>query len=189
MEPQAAGDVGQLCHVLLMAAGVAADEIGYDLLVEVLLAADAVELPLELEELLERGLAHETEHTVAGMLGSHFQASADVAGDELAGVFLGGTVGGLVLAVVEQEVVAHAAADEAFLDAGQGIDGAVDVDEARVVGVEVGTDLGMDAAGPLAALTGGEVAAVHAVHVGRGAAEVAEVAFEVGHLDDLPYLF
>ena len=158
------------------------------MLVQVLLAADLVELALEVVELLERGFAHEVEHAVAGVLGGYLQSAADVAADEFAGVLAGGTVGGFVLAVVEQQVVTHAAAYEALLDAGQGVDGAVDVDELGVVGVEVGTDLGMYAAGSLAPFAGGVVAAVHAVHVGRGSAEVAEVAFEVGHLDDLLHL-
>ena len=58
-----------------------------------------------------------------------------------------------------------------------------------MVGVEVGTDLRMDAAGALATFAGIEVSAVHAVHVGRGSAEVAEIALEIGHLDDLLHLF
>ena len=59
MESQLAGDVGQLGHVLLTAPWMAADEVRDDLLVEVLLTTNAVELSLELIELLERGLAHE----------------------------------------------------------------------------------------------------------------------------------
>ena len=46
----------------------------------------------------------------------------------------------------------------------------------------------MDAAGTLAAFAGSMIAAMHAIHVGRRSAQVAEVAFEVGHLNDLPYL-
>ena len=75
-----------------------------------------------------------------------------------------------------------------MLDAWKGIDGAVDVEEFRVVGVEVRTDLRMDAAGTAAFLAGVLIAARHAVHVCRGSAEVGEVAFEVGHLDDLLHL-
>ena len=42
----------------------AGDEVGDNLLVEVLLAIDAVEDVLELVKLLERWFAHETEHVV-----------------------------------------------------------------------------------------------------------------------------
>ncbi len=59
MESQLAGDIGQLGHVLLTAPWMAADEVRDDLLVEVLIATNAVELSLELIELLERGLTHE----------------------------------------------------------------------------------------------------------------------------------
>ena len=95
-----AGDGGQLGHILLVTAWVAGDEVGDDLLIEMLLTTDAVELALEVLELLERWLAHEVEHTVTGVLRGHLQSSADVASDELAGVFLGGTVGGFVLAAM-----------------------------------------------------------------------------------------
>lgn len=100
MESQLTGDVGQLGHVFLMTPRIAADKVGDDLLIEVLLAANAVELALELIELLERRLAHKLEHTVAGVLRCHFQASADVMADEFTGVFLCGTVGGLVFTFI-----------------------------------------------------------------------------------------
>lgn len=100
MEAKAAGDVGQLGHVLFVAAWVAGYEVGYDLLVEVLLTAYTVEQPLEFVELLEGGLSHQLEHTVAGVLRSHLQTAADMTCDEFAGVFLSGTVDSLVLASV-----------------------------------------------------------------------------------------
>ena len=97
MESQLAGDVGQLGHILLTAPWMAADEVRDDLLVQVLFAADAVELSLKLVEQLERGFAHELQHTVAGVLGCHFQPAADMASNEFTGVLLSGAVGGLVL--------------------------------------------------------------------------------------------
>ena len=75
-----------------------------------------------------------------------------------------------------------------MLDAWEGIDGTVDVEELGVVGIEVRTDLRMDAAGTSAFLTGVLIAASHTVHICRGASEVGEIAFEVRHLDDLPHL-
>ena len=65
----------------------------------------------------------------------------------------------------------------------------VDVQELGVVRVEVGAYLWMDATGAFATLTGIDVASVHAVHVGRWTAEIAEITFEVRHLDDLFHLF
>ena len=53
------GDEGQLCHIFLCAAGMAADEIGDNLLAEPVLLVDAVEDFLELLKLFERWLAHE----------------------------------------------------------------------------------------------------------------------------------
>lgn len=44
----------------------------------------------------------------------------------------------------------------------------------------------MDAAGSLAFLTCLDVTSFHAVHIGRGTAEVREITFEVRHLHHLP---
>ena len=123
------------------------------------------------------------------MLGGHLQPSADVVADELTGVLLSGPVALLVAAAVEQQVVAHTAAYEALLDAGQAVNSMVEVEQLAMVGVEVGADAGVDAAGAAALLTEADVSPVHAVHVGRGASEVGEVALEVGHGYDLPHLF
>ena len=57
-----------------------------------------------------------------------------------------------------------------------------------MVSIEIQTDLRMDAAGTATFLAGVLIAARHAVHVCRRPAEIGEVAFEVGHLDDLLHL-
>ena len=142
------------------------NEVRDNLLSQPFLTADAVELSFEVIELLERRLSHEVQHVVAGVLGSHLEASADMAGDEFASIFLSGTVSMLVFAVIEQQIVAYAAADETLLYFGHGIYSMVDVQQLGVVGVEVGTYLRMDTAGALALLTNIGVAAMHAVHVG-----------------------
>ena len=78
--------------------------------------------------------------------------------------------------ILEREGVPHTVH---VYDPGQGIDGAVDVEQGPVVGVEVGTDGGGQARGlaTYGAETG--VAAVHTVHIGRRTAQVGEIAFEV----------
>ena len=172
LEVEVFGQTGELGHVFGGAAGMGADEVGDDLLAQVVAAVDVVEDALEVVEELEGGLAHEGEHAVGGVFGRHFQTAADVAGDELLGVLAVDAVGALVAGVVHEEVVAHAGADEALLDAGHSVDGSVDVEQGGVVGVEIGADLGMDARGALALVAEVEVLAVHGVHVGRWAAEV-----------------
>ncbi len=107
--------------------------------------------------------------TFAGMFGGHLQATADVAGDEFARIFARTLVQGCV-ALVEQQVIAHTAADERLLDARQGVDGMIDVEQRPVVGVQVGAYLGMDARGALALLAE-PGCAVHAVHIGRRASK------------------
>lgn len=64
----------------------------------------------------------------------------------------------------------------------------VDVEQGAVVGIQVGTHLGMDARGPFALAAQLLVSALHAVHVGAGSAQVAQVALEVGQLHDSLHL-
>ena len=51
--------VGQRGHVLFVAAGMRADEVRNDLLVQAAVAVDLVELALKVVEQAEGGLAHE----------------------------------------------------------------------------------------------------------------------------------
>ena len=189
MEVELFGLDGELGHVFLVAARVGGDEVGDELLAQVLVCVDAVEDALELLKEAERGFAHQVENAVGGVFGSHFQPSADMAGNQFAGVLLGCPVGLLVATAVEQQVVAHSAADEAFLYLGQGIDGVIDVEQGRVVGVQIGAYLRMNARGALAPLAGFQVLAMHAVHVGRRSAQVAQVALEVGQLAHFVHFF
>ena len=53
MKAQLASDGSQLRHVFLMTARVRRDEVGDNLLIQMFLAADTVELTLEIMELLE----------------------------------------------------------------------------------------------------------------------------------------
>lgn len=53
VEVQFLGDLRQLCHVLLRTPRMAGDEVGDNLLVEMLLLIDAVKDTLEVVELLE----------------------------------------------------------------------------------------------------------------------------------------
>ena len=184
MEIQPFGNDGQFGHVFFVAAGVAGDEVGDELLAQAFFAVDAVENLLERLELGKRRFAHHAEHTVAGMFGGHFEAAADVAGDEFARILAGTLVHLRILALVEQQVVAHTTSDERLLDARQGVHGVVDVEQGPVVGVQVGAYLGMDARGALALLAQFLVGAVHAIHVGTRSAQITQIALEVGQLHD-----
>ena len=100
MEIKVLGNDGQLGHILLLTARVTGDEVGDDLLAKTFLAIDAVEDALELVELRERGLAHEIEHAVAGVLGGYLESARNMTGNQLAGVLHSGLVAGLVLAAM-----------------------------------------------------------------------------------------
>ena len=182
VEVQPFGDDRQFRHVFFGASGVAADEVGDELLAQVQFAVQAVEDAFEFVELLERGLAHDVQYPQACMFGCYLQASAYMFHDEFAGVFGGTPVYGGVFAFVQEQVVAHAASDKAFFDARHRVHAAVDVQQRAVVGVQVRADFRMHARGALAFPAEGLVRAVHGVHICRGASQVAQVSLEVGHL-------
>ena len=189
MEIQPFGDDRQFGHVSFLAAGMTANKIRYELLTQILLAVNTVEDTFELLELLERRFPHQVEHLVGSVFGCHLQSSAHMLANQLASILPCCLITLLVFAVVQKKVVAHTAADETLLYPWQGIYSMVDIQQGRVVGVQIRTDLRMDAGRTLAFLTGKEVTTMHAVHVGRRTAQIAEVAFEVIHLGYLSYLF
>lgn len=172
LEIEAFGEHSQLCHVLFSAAWMAGDEIGDDLLVEVCLAIDAVEDVLEIVKLSEWRFAHQLQYVVAGVFWSHLQSSADMFGDEFAGILHGSLVAFFVFAMMQNEVVAHTAADETLLDAGNSIDATVDIQQGSMVGIEIGTNLRVDATGSFALLARIQIASSHAIHIGRRSAKV-----------------
>ncbi len=62
----------------------------------------------------------------------------------------------------------------------------VDIEQGSMARIKIRTDLGMDAAGTATLFAGLLVSTCHAVHIGRGSAQVGEIALEVGHLHHLP---
>ena len=129
LEVEVFGQDCQFCHVFGCAAGVGTDEVGDDLLAQVLAAVDVVEDAFEVVEQAEGGFAHEVEHTVRSVFRGDFQTTADVFGDQFFGVLPVDFVDAGIACVVEQEVVADARANETLLDMGKGIDGMIDVEE------------------------------------------------------------
>ena len=67
------------------------------------------------------------------MLWCHFESTTHMLGNEFAGVLTGCGIDLLVLALVQQQVVAHTTADKTLLDAGQSIHGMIDVEQFAVV--------------------------------------------------------
>ncbi len=178
----------QLGHVCLSATGVAADEVRDDLLVQSGLAVDAVEDALEHDELPERGLPHEVQHAVARVFGCDLEPAADMTAYQFAGIVLCRLVRIGVVAAVQQEIVAHTAADEALPDARLAVDGFIDLEQRAVIGVEVGTDGRVNTRRAFAFRTYRQVLSPHGIHVGRGSSHIAQVAFEVVHAGNLSYL-
>lgn len=88
-----------------------------------------------------------------------------MAGDEFAGIIHSSPIGGFVLTVMQDEVVAHTAADETLLDTGQRIDSTIDVEQCTVVGIEIGTYLRMNTTWAFALLASLDVAPFHAIHI------------------------
>ena len=122
-------------------------------------------------EHLGRGLAHAAQHAGADVFRGHLELAADVVGDEFAQK--------RPVLIREGVVKAHAGAHEHLFHPGNFAQGAEDVHIFAVAGVEVFAGLGEEAlfalAGPAfkLALAGG------LAEVGRGAADIVDVALEI----------
>ena len=115
------------------------------------------------------------------MFGSHLEAAADVMEHHMAEIVP-------PVVVRAEEVATDAAADINMFDTGDGGDFLVEFDKRTVVGLEVAAHGGLDATEAGAPFAEFLVAARHAVHVGRGAAEVGDNTVEVGTLNQLVHL-
>lgn len=142
---------------------------------------DPVENALEVMEEAERRLAHDVEHMVGGVFRGDFETPRYVVEYELLVVSAVSLVNFGAPGVVHRQVIAHAAAYKGLLDSRQSVYAVVDFEQTRVVGVEVGTWLGVEARRAQTSLASLGVASAHAVHVGRRPSEIGYVAFEVGH--------
>lgn len=127
MEVELFGDDSQFGHIFFTASGMTADEVGNELLVEALVAIDAVKYPLEFIELLEGRFAHQGQDRFTGVLGGHLQTPADVVGYKFVSIFTGSLIDGFVVAVMKQQVVPYTTAYETFFDTLHGIHTSVDV--------------------------------------------------------------
>lgn len=156
-----------------------ADEIGNQLLTKASLTVDTVEDLLKLFKLCERRLAHQAEHTVAGVFRCHFQPSTHMVTNQLTGVFLCCLVGVGIATFVQQQIIAHPAADKTFLHSWQTVYNTIQFEKFCRIGVKVGTDAGVYARGPFAFRAEHMVLAAHTVHIGRRTTEVAEIPFEI----------
>ena len=164
------GEHSEFSHIFFTTARVATDEIRNELLAKVLFAVDAVEDAFELLEKPERWLSHQLQDAIGGVFGGYLQSSADVACNEFTRVLTCGFVAFRVIGMVQQQVVSHSTADETFFDFGKRIDSMVDVEQRRVVGIQIGADGWMDARRALAPFAGFLVLAPHSIHVGRRSA-------------------
>lgn len=185
---EAAGDVGQAGHVFLAATGVGGDKVRDELLVEAVFFVDLIEDFAEFIEEGEVGLAHQAKYVRLSVFRGHFESPGDMAGNELLAVLAIDGVSFRRAGWGHGEVIAHAGTNESFLDGGHAVHGLVDLEQARMVVVKIRAWGRVQAAGAQAFAAFFEVAAPHGIHVGAGAAEVADIALEVRHLGDRLHL-
>lgn len=77
-----------------------ADEVGYELLVQMGFLTGLLKDAFEIVEQLEGRFAHEPQYVVAGVFGGHLESAADVLGNEFAGVLAIDFVDTLIACVV-----------------------------------------------------------------------------------------
>ena len=93
-------------------------------------------------------------------------------GDQFLSILAIDAINAFVACIVKQQVVAYARTNETLLDTWQGIDRPIDVEQSRMVGVEIGANLGMDARGAFALVAKVEFLPMHGIHIGRRTSEV-----------------
>lgn len=179
---------GKFGHVYLAACGMARYEVGNELLAHAVALIYGIEDSLEVVEQREIGFTHHIEHVGTCVFGRHFQSSRNVIGYKLLVVASVYGINLMIAGGVHRKVVAHTAADKRFLYFGHGINRVVYVEQPGMVGIEIRARLGVKARRPHAFLAYREVVSMHAVHVGRRAAKVADIAFEVVHTGHLTHL-
>ena len=111
-----------------------------------------------------------------------------MAANQFAGILACSHVAFVVPAIMEKQVITHAAADKALFYARQSVYGMVNVEQWRVVGTKVGAYLRINARRPFTLLTQRFIASSHAVHIRRGTAKVAQISLEVRHGHDFFHL-
>ena len=122
------------------------------------------------------------------MLGCHLQPARHVFHYKLLDVTPVGIVDAIVGTAVHGKVVTHTAAHKRPLHPGQRIDSPVNIEQRRMVVVQVGTRRRMQARRANAAAALVAVAPRHHVHVGRWTAKVGYVPLEIVHLRHLFHL-
>lgn len=106
LEIEVLGQCGKFCHVFRCTARVTADEVGDDLLTQILASVQFIEDVLEIIEEFERGFAHQVEHSIGSVFGCHFQTTTHMLGNEFFGVLTIDAVNTLITCVMEQKVIA-----------------------------------------------------------------------------------
>ena len=167
----------QRLHLPLGASRMRGDEVGDQLIGQLLPAANAVEIRVELFEQGERRFAHQFQYVLLGVFGRHFEPARGVVFEHR-----------LQIGRPVEQVVTDAAADKGFLDAFDGADFLIQSQQRPVVVVEVGARLRVEARRAAALAAQFAVAAAHAVHVGRGGPDIGEIPLEPRHFRDFLHL-
>ena len=167
-----------------------ADEIRNDLRLFLAgLFRRTVKLLLELVEELEGRLAHDSQHVVARVLGRDLEPAGNVMLGQFFDVALMARFRlGRHALVVKKKIIADAAGNEGVIHALRLANRFVDIEQRGMVGVEIAADVGPDAAGADALVADPLLLALHLVHVGGRAAEIADRPAIIGHLLDRLHL-
>ncbi len=172
----------QLGHVDFRAPGVRRNEVGNELLTQVLTLIQSVEYAFKIVEQRKRRLAHHIEHLVLGVLRGHFQSTAHMVAYQFLVISAVHGINAFVAGLVHRQVVAHTATNKRLLHLGQRIHSMIHVEQGRMVVVQVRAWLGVQAAGAHTFAAQIFIASAHTIHISRRSAKVGDVAFETFHL-------
>ncbi len=167
LEPQ-----GQVHHVFVGGARMRGDEVRNQVLLFPGFLGVLLEHPLELVIAADARLHHLVERTFLGVFRGDLQVAADVVGHQFLHVFRR----------LDRQVVAQAGSDQDLLHARQRAGTAIELDQRRVVGIQVRADAGEHARWLAARGFDFRALAGDAVHVRGRAAEVGNHPGKARHL-------
>ena len=182
LEVEAFGYYGQHRHILFGASGMAAYEIGYELLSETAFLVYFIKCLLELLKMCERWFAHQFQNGIRCVFGGYLETAAYMSAYQFTGVIHVGPVGSCIRIAVLQYVISDAAAYAGLFYSRHLVGSTVKVCKGGQVCTEIGTDLGRKAGGAFTVQAFVPVPSSGSVHVGRRTSQVRYITLEILHL-------
>ena len=107
-----------------------------------------------------------------------------MSGNQFFGILARGSIEFFIVIAMQQKVITHTATYKRPLYTRHTIDRPVKMYQRTMIDLHIGTHRRPKARRPFTYTASRRFFTGHTIHIGRGAAQIAEIAFKVGHSDD-----